>query len=208
MGHRALLPRVSCVYRYDPYSTNPIIYEEEHFALPEDTLHVALEGKVSFMPYPTEKFYVEPAPLPKEAMARIFVGQLPYQVTDMQLNWLCHTFGRGAAVYFPERIVKHDQLRGVKLPTGCIHAYCDPEVVSDLMCGMHKRLLIDDTGVWYANTAKEQEALTEYTQAMKKDRSLRPVNRPYDTVVAQHATSTYVPPPPPPPSYNDFVGTQ
>ena len=186
-----MLPRSACIYRYDPYSfASAVVVEEETFALPQDTLHTPLAGKVSFTPYPKKEFYRPPEPMPKDAMARVFIGQLPYQVTNMQLNWLCHTFGRGACVYFPERITKHDASK-TKIPTGCIHAYCDPSVVGDLMAGMHKRLLIDDTGVWCAKSAAEQEALTEYCLAMKKDRSCRYHNRPYDTVVAQLATSRY-----------------
>lgn len=161
--------------------------------LPRGTLHRSMKNKVTFVPYPEEPFH-KPEPLvPRESMVRLFLGQLPYQVTDMQLDWLCYTFGRGTAVYFPERITKHDERRGTKLPTGCIHAYCESEIAADLMAGLHKRLLIDDTGVWYAQTAEEQEVLDRYTQAMKKDRSLRFHNRPYDTVVTQHATSRYMP---------------
>ena len=61
------------------------------------------------------------------------------------------------------------------------------------MTGLHKRLLVDDTGVWYASNKEEQEVLDEYTRAMKKDRSLRFRDRPYDTVVTQFATSRFMP---------------
>lgn len=198
MGHRTQLPLVSCVFRYDPYQTEiAIVVEEEVFALPADTLHTQMANKVSFLPYPDEEFYAPAPTLPKEQMSRVFIGQLPYAVTDMQLQWLCSTFGNGVTVHHAERIVKHDTGKtGAKIPTGCIHAYCHPDQVEGLMNGMHKRLLIDDTGVWYAQNDSELEALCAYTSTMKKDRSKRPHNRPYDTVVAQLATSTYVPKPP------------
>ena len=61
------------------------------------------------------------------------------------------------------------------------------------MALMHKRLLIDDTGVWYSSTDEEKEVLDAYTQAAKKDRRLRFHNRPYDTVVVQHAISRHLP---------------
>jgi len=161
--------------------------------VPQGTLHRTLRGQVTFVPYPTQSISKPEPAVPKHAMSRVFIGQLPYQVTDMQLDWLCQTFGDGANCYFPERIMKHDAQRGTKMPTGCIHAYCDPQAADFLMAGIHKRLLIDDTGVWYAQNQKEQEVLTNYTQAMKKDRSLRIHNRPYDTVVVQFATSRYMP---------------
>ena len=194
----------SC-YHYNPYNTECSrvslhnacypSYAAPQSSLPYGTLHLQLEGYVSFVPYPTEEFHppTAAAAIPKEAMARVFIGQLPYQVTDMQLDWLCYTFGRGAAVHHPERITKHDPMRGCKVPTGCIHAYCDNEIAAEMLSAMHKRLLVDDSGVWYAETPEQQNILTDYCQMMKNDRTRRFQNRPYDTVVAQYATSSYVP---------------
>lgn len=165
--------------------------------LPFGTLHGhGLEGRVSFIPYPTEEFVnpnKEVHHVPSEGhMSRVFLGQLPYQVTDMQLDWLCFTFGNGGAVHFPERITKHDPMRGCKVPTGCIHAYADNDNVTQMLNQMHKRILVDDTGVWFAGDANEQSTLNDYCMMMKNDRTKRYQNRPYDTVVAQFATSSFV----------------
>ena len=196
-------PAAESCYRYDPYNTDYSrvavhsadwpCYTEAEPVVPAGTLHLSLTGLVSFVPYPTEEFHVPPPAEPKDAMARVFIGQLPYQVTDMQLDWLCYTFGRGNVVHYPERITKHDPVRGGKIATGCIHAYCDNETAAEMLNSMHKRLLVDDTGVWYAETPEQQAVLTEYCQMMKQDRTRRFQNRPYDTVVAQYATSTYDP---------------
>jgi hypothetical protein len=81
-------------------------------------------------------------------------------------------------------------------------------------------MLIDDTGVWHAQSDEEYYALKAYVGAMKADRSKRVQGRPYDSVVVQIATSTYrggaprddlvseargsataSPAPPPPPGY-------
>ena len=165
--------------------------------LPYGTLHGHLEGYVSFVPYPTEEF-VNPnktAAMGAAAegnMSRVFLGQLPYQVTDMQLDWLCYAFGNGGSVYYPERITKHDSMRGCKVPTGCIHAYAENDVVSSMLSAMHKRILVDDTGVWYAETPAQQSLLNDYCLMMKNDRTKRYQNRPYDTVVSQFATSSFV----------------
>jgi len=207
----------SC-FRYNPYDSNcPVqeqyIYEPvspvhpysrqnapsptaEYGAsleLPAGTLHTALTGRVSFIPYPVEEFHVPEAPLGKDQMVRVFIGQLPYQVSDMQLNWLCYTFGQGSLVYYPERITKHDAARGCKMPTGCIHAYCDPQTADNLLNNLHKKILVDDTGVWFAEDENQLLVLADYCQTMKLDRTRRFQNRPYDTVVAQYATSSYVP---------------
>jgi hypothetical protein len=109
----------------------------------------------------------------------------------MQLAWLCHTFGNGGRVVIPERIMKRDHHHGGKVPTGCIHAYCDPDLMKDMVSGMHKRILVDDTGVWYAETHEQIELLNTYCLQLKMDKRKRIVNRPYDTVVVQYATSSY-----------------
>lgn len=174
--------------------------------LPYGTLHGQLEGIVSFVSYPTEEFHhpgkestsddsnSTGAAFPKEQgkMSRLFLGQLPYQVTDMQLDWLCFTFGQGGAVQYPERITKHDPMRGCKVPTGCIHAYADNDCVQSMLNAMHKRILVDDTGVWFAETQEQYNILNDYCMMMKNDRTKRYQNRPYDTVVAQFATSSFV----------------
>lgn len=125
------------------YDSSAQYYEEERMeeapaksTLPYGTLHGHLEGYVSFVPYPTEEFRNpnKGVQVPSEGnMSRVFLGQLPYQVTDMQLEWLCFTFGNGGAVHFPERITKHDPMRGCKVPTGCIHAYADNDCVTPML---------------------------------------------------------------------------
>jgi hypothetical protein len=110
----------------------------------------------------------------------------------MQLSWLCHAFGGGSAVVYPERIMKK-QPNGERLPTGCIHAYATPEAVEIMAHGMHKRMLVDDTGVWHAQTHEEFDVLKAHIAAMKQDKKRRIPNRPYDSVVVQLAVSTFVP---------------
>jgi hypothetical protein len=208
--HAASPNGVAKAYRNDPYKApgRVIFYEDEPIHHREDdfdrstpnpvideppmgTRHTAaLWGRVSFVPYPTEPFYATPAP--EDDMVRVFIGQLPYFVTDMQLSWLCATFGGGHVVAYPERIMKR-QPNGDRLPTGCIHAYASVYAVEAMATGMHKRMLVDDTGVWHAQTAAEFDVLSSYVASMKADKSLRVPNRPYDSVVVQLATSTYVP---------------
>jgi hypothetical protein len=188
-------------YRHDPYRVRgKVFYFDDADAsaaapssqMPEGTRHVSLWGRVSFVPYPSTEFH---APAPKyddHDLVRVFIGQLPYFVTDMQLSWLCHTFGGGSVVMYPERIMKR-QPSGERLPTGCIHAYATPEMVEAMAAGMHKRMLVDDTGVWLARSREEMFALNDYIGTMKVNRNARVPNRPYDTVVIQLATSTYIP---------------
>jgi len=195
MQHREVNP-------YQEYEYPASQEEEESLGmqgqqqLPFGTLHSQLEPYVTFIPYPTEEF-VNPnksrCHAPSEGtMSRVFLGQLPYQVTDMQLDWLCYTFGNGGAVHFPERITKHDPMRGCKMPTGCIHAYVENHHAAAMLNALHKHILVDDTGVWFAENADQQAVLNDYCLMMKNDKTKRYQNRPYDTVVAQFATSSYV----------------
>jgi hypothetical protein len=199
-------PTAAAVFAHNPYNDvgadfYPVPNYEEApptyaptYGLPEGTLHLELWGRVPFVPYPSTEFVAPPPPMPKSDMVRVFLGQLPYQVTDMQLQWLCYMFGNGGAVYFPERIMKRDEKKDMRLPTGCIHAYCDPAILEALALGMHKKILVDDTGVWVAQDDFQQQELRDYSAFLKADPRRRVPNRPYDTVVVQTATSTYHPP--------------
>jgi len=213
---------LGAIWHHDPYNTfdnhqvigylpRPAPQRIVHsMAIPEGTLHAhRLAGQLAFEPYPTTEFFTVPARLPKAHMTRMFIGQLPYNVTDMQLNWLVDMFAR-STVHFPERIMKRQDAKisrnhgvdsGTKLPTGCLHVYCDPTVVPILKDMMHKRILIDDTGVWYAQSEQEQQFLHAYCAELKADKKKRPFNRPYDTVVVTEAESNYRPPQLPP-AYN------
>jgi len=189
---------VATTYRHDPYRGKVFYFADDAVSaveseLPTGTRHPTLWGRVTFVPYPTEEFRAPPPPTEADGeLVRVFIGQLPYFVTDMQLDWLCVTFGGGHVFAYPERIMKK-QPNGERLPTGCIHAYATIAGVEAMADGMHKRMLVDDTGVWHAQTSEEFEVLSRYVAAMKNDRSLRAPNRPYDTVVVQRATSTYIP---------------
>lgn len=188
-------------YRNDPYRARGRVFyfDDSDLAaaprdeMPEGTRHTTLWGRVSFVPYPATEFRpASPTPPAEGELVRVFVGQLPYFVTDMQLAWLCHTFGGGSAVFYPERIMKK-QPNGERLPTGCIHAWVAPEAVEAMAAGMHKRMLVDDTGVWHAQTRDEFDVLKEYIADMKVNKHHRVPNRPYDSVVVQLAVSTFVP---------------
>jgi len=197
-------------YRHDPYARDHGVFwygddsRSTYVATPNDispvgtsapigTRHLQLWGRVTFIPYPEEEFVAPPAPKAAAGeLVRAFIGQLPYFVTDMQLAWMCYTLGGGHVVSYPERIIKR-QPSGEKLPTGCIHAYASESAVCAMAARMHKRMLVDDTGVWHAQNDEELRELSSYVAELKSDKSRRVPGRPYDTVVVQLATSTFVP---------------
>jgi len=185
-------------YAWNPYDgdhnktmvpPSPLIETE----LPYGTIHSSLTGLVRFVPYPTEQFLSEPCYAPKEELVRIFWGQVPYHISDMQLSWIAHLFAFGTSVHYTERIMKKDPQSGRRLPRGCVHTYCAAADFEALQRFVNKRLLIDDTGVWYAADDIELESLNAYINRMKRGELPRPTDRPYDSVVIELAQSTYVP---------------
>lgn len=171
------------------------------------TLHRALIGHVSFIAYPTESldesFFEGQAPAPsadadaKDPMRRIFIGQLPYRVTEMQLQWMFRIFALGAQIYSPERITKKSKTIGAtRVPTGCIHAHLRESCLKAVVQNMHKRLLVDDSGIWFARTDAEKDSLDAYVELMKQDPRRRFVDRPYDSLVVQEANSSFQAPNP------------
>lgn len=164
--------------------------------LPAETVHACLHGFVSFIPYPVTHDEAQEAltavasyNLTAEPI-RAFIGQLPFHVTAAQLSWICAVFG--GKVDNPQRIMKNNG-RGQRLPTGGVHVECDDETLDRLMQCMHKRVLIDDTGVWFAATLKEKMALDSYVAFLHMNKEQRRAGRPYETVVVQRAQSSFVP---------------
>lgn len=185
------------VYRYNPYSNdcckqavelNPAAaaYAPAHGPA---VLHTALYGLVDFIPYPSETYPIHQTATPREHLVRVFVGQLPYRVTEMQLSWLCDTIATGAHLYNMETIVKKTGIKGKRLPTGCVHAFAHPEDVDFLVAALSFRVLFDDVGIWYASDDAQMAALHEYCNAMKHNEVMRFRDRPYQPVVVQFATS-------------------
>lgn len=219
------------LYRFNPYSITdsrvPVFAAAATAAReavaaastppPPAMLHSQLIGKVAFYPFPDEAFPVAPAPAPKERLARVFFGQLPYAVTEMELAWMLHTVAGGAQTFHHERIVKKSARDATKkMPTGCLHSYGRPDEIEALIEAVDKRVLFDDSGVWWAEDAAQKAAMDEYCLMLKHNPALRPADRPYQPVVVQPATSTYIPNlhqqlrrrspagTPPPPPYGAF----
>ena len=184
-------------FRFDPYDQSYTrvqlpVHDASAAALPEGTLHTLLNGSTCFVPYPSEQFTKDKTPMPRN-LVRLFVGQVPYDVSDMQLDWMAYVFCNQATIYSVERIVKRDKQTGRRLPGGCLHMYCTPEDAEALIAGLSKRLLIDDTGVWYARDEYEQDALDDYCAQLRSGTLPKFQERPYDSVVVEPAHSTYVP---------------
>lgn len=158
---------------------------------------MALWGKVPFLPYP-DSLDLSSTTTPKRTKApvRVFIGQLPFNVTNAQVAWLCRTVGGVAEVQRVDHVRKrvHKCSTGRQHPTGCVHVTVAADDVAGLVAGLHERVLVDDVGVWRAETAEEAAALRAYVgelaaqrKAASGDAQTHLHRRPKDTVVVQLA---------------------
>jgi len=185
-------------YSHDPYDQERSTFAEYDVSLNAQgvekrrMLHKMLITLAPHIAYPEERIDMD-MPTEEELQymtQKVFIGQLPFRVTEMQLVWLCRLMG--VRITCPQRITK--KVEGGELrPTGGVHVFCRPEDYWVLHQNMHKRLLFDDTGVWFAASLQEKLALDSYVRHLHANKKLRHQGRPYDTVVIQQATSTYVP---------------
>jgi hypothetical protein len=139
------------------------------------------------VPYPKTLVHFAPDTMGgdnPDCYQRVFLGQLPYGVTAEQLQWLSQIFGGGVTLYGAEVVMKSGK------KTGCIHARVHEAQLKQLVAGLHKRVLVDDTGVWYGRTPAEIQCLAQYCAELKADCKKRYPDRPYDTIVVQNATSS------------------
>jgi len=177
----------------------------------ENALHWKLIGLINFELCPAlESNHARPAlPFTKDACCRLFIGQIPYGTPARQVEWMVFA-ASGCRVYFTETI---QGWTGARSPKGCAHTYCLPSDRDFILHALHRRVLVDDSGIWIAADDAQCQVLHEYCERMKNDKSLRFRDRPYQPMVVEDATSDFVPrhrTPQPgaaalPPLYNDFV---
>lgn len=161
----------------------------------EATLHRSLIGVVNFEPFPQFSRANPLVRFDKHRCSRLFVGQIPYATPAAQLEWMVFA-ATGRRVYFTETI---QRWTGSRAPKGCAHTYCMPEDAEHIVQQLHRRMLVDDSGVWIAADEQQFAALGDYCAAMKADEKLRFRDRPYQPVVVELATSNFVPRRPTPP---------
>lgn len=168
--------------------------------LPPGTRHVDLVRKVAFTPWPASFEQVIAALHEHENRVaptmieprELFVGQLPHAMPPYLVAWMmCCVFGAPIVCGFDVITKRVLTRRGVRvLPTGGMHATCDAKTLEWLQQVMHKRVLIDCTGLWFAASPQQQQALDAYTARLQADgRHRGGSGMPYTAVVLQESTS-------------------
>lgn len=214
---QALTPTgaAACAVAAPPVAGPPVGTDRPAVATPppHGRLHAALRGEVCFVPFPPDAFdtdvgsasssssssqrvslRLDRPPLPPPpvdcSMTRVFIGQLPYDLPPARLEWICAEFG-GQAIARVEHITAYVPQRRAKVATGCINGYVPTEGMEDFLARLHKRVLVDSDGVWFARDEDETASLAKYCAEMQNDWRRRFPNRPSGALVAQPATSTF-----------------
>jgi len=166
-------------------------FVEEVCSTPTMVMHNGLCGQLAYFAYPTHGHFEEPMPAAKGEMTRLFVGQVPVNVTKQQVEWIVELLS-GCRVFGTEIIRKWT---GDRQPKGCVHTYCFESDAERIIEVLHQRVLIDDCGIWFAEDRKQKNSLKQYCTKLKRDKSLRVVDRPHQPMVVEIADSTFVPRP-------------
>lgn len=160
-------------------------------ALPASVVHRALCGHCRFVEFPTASSSANAAAHnsvgsstndnsisnasstgdPQHRKA-VFIGQVRFETTQKELIWLVHRLSGACA--------SHLESRGA----GCYLLYCKSEADLQLVRSLHKRVLFDIGGVWFARTAEEIDALCEYV-ALEAPLLSRNAHLPRDSMVVE-----------------------
>ena len=116
-------------------------------APPMNTVHVSLWGRCELIQTP-EIAPVE-CPTPVNAFP-LFLGQVRFETTPADLRWILRRVANVLALKC--------ELRG----NGCFIVYLKSSADADAVRRLHKRLLFDHSGVWFARNEREVDVLFDY----------------------------------------------
>lgn len=149
-------------------------------------LRHCLVSRCAYVGFPAHTSGSEPrrlsAPYPRPAgVVQMFLGQVPFRITDGELLYMFSVLA-GVDVLYVERIVQGDSNKG------CIQLFVHEETAEHAQRMIHKRVLFDQGGFWYATSAEERALLESQCAAQggPKHKGL-----PYNSVVLERSTSTF-----------------
>jgi len=82
----------------------------------------------------------------------IFIGQLPFQISDDKVNWLVREFGRATRVFGIEAIWKPNNQTGEMQHKGCVHVLIPRDEVIRVVRNLHHHVLMHHDTVLYGET--------------------------------------------------------
>lgn len=143
--------------------------------VPVGAYHAPLAGHCEFLQVPQ----INPVerPTPTFPCFRLFLGQVRFETTAAEVRWIIRNTAGVVALKIEPR------------GTGCFLAYFRTyEEMIQVKC-LHKRLLFDHTGVWFARTPTQAEALHYYVSHYLGHVG-RGFRLPKDTMVVEEEKST------------------
>lgn len=125
-------------------------YSMAYFAPQTNVRRTDLSGSVEFMEFPVESLSPErlfdcapPLHERPEGSKQVFLGQVPFRVTDGMVEWMFRTLANTQVLYV-DRIIQENNRRG------CMQIVVDGACVADAIEAINKRVLFDENGIWYA----------------------------------------------------------
>lgn len=125
----------------------------------------------------------------RPALARMFAGQLPYGGADAMLRLLLTGVG-GFEVDGAAEMMQKNHSRKRRVPNGCVSFVMAERSAAAAMAAFDQRVLMDQDGVWIAETVQQQRVLVMYAAEL---RARVGPNPPYavNLVTVERSTSTW-----------------
>jgi len=79
----------------------------------------------------------------------VFIGQLPYKISDAKVNWMVRVFGGATRVYAVDGIWKPNSHTGEMQHKGCAHVLVPRDEVMRVVENLHHRLLVNHDTTMY-----------------------------------------------------------
>ena len=137
--------------------------------------HLAhLDGRLEYIELPTLQAVDHPTP---DSAQILFLGHMRFETTGAELRWLIRRFA-GVSV-----------LKAESRGSGCFNVYLANEADAQKVRGLHKRMLFDHRGVWFARTPEETGFLADYVDHVLARMGKKRLRLPKDCMVVEEPRS-------------------
>jgi len=183
MGSNTKVAVVRAHAPYDPTPRNSPTNQDEEFVY-ANIAHASLMGKCEFVVVPVIEAvdrYSSP-----DTPHRLFLGQIRFEMTPAQMRWLLWKVACIEAV----------KVEPTARSQGCfiVHLKCAEDL--NRVRALHKRLLFDHSGVWFARDSFECDLMQQYLDSIVPYQG-RGYRLPKDSMVVEQQKNQYRQPPPP-----------
>jgi len=192
MGSNTKVAVVRAHAPYEPITprTSPTNQDEEGNNFHNNIAHVALLGRCEFISIPVIDA-VDRCNQPPDTPHRLFLGQIRFETTPAQMRWLLWKVACIEAVKVEPTVRSQ----------GCFIVHLKSAEDVNRVRALHKRLLFDHLGAWFARDTNECDLMQQYLESIAPYQG-RWYRLPKDSMVVEQQKNVHyrnVSPPPPPP---------